>query len=314
MKTQLIRSTFLFFFGLICFGLQAQKTSFGSCFTLIAVGIIRSDASGELYDLNKFTCAHMTLPFGTYLKVTRMDNDQEVIVKVNDRGNFKAGRIIDLSKAAAQKIGLLQEGLTRVRLDIVEDPNLADRVVPKAAGQETAKGKKEVGFDWLPESFDATPTPTPKNTPETEDNIATQTKAAVPKEEAPAASKADGVVALQKLLIKKGTTEEEAPVLTAKGVEEIPESYDALVPADQIKEQYGVQVASFGNLDNANTYVEKLKAKGFSTVNINTIEKEGKKIHKICLGRFNNPQSARTYHQNLKAKYQMDGYVIKLIE
>lgn len=83
----------------------------------------RKTASGEVYDMNKLTAAHRELPFHTYLKVTNLQNNKTVIVKVNDRGPYKHNRIIDLSRAAAQKLDFIGEGLTRVRIEVLGEPD-----------------------------------------------------------------------------------------------------------------------------------------------------------------------------------------------
>ena len=74
-------------------------------------------ASGERLYNDSLTCAHRTLPFGTLLKVTNLKNNLSVVVKVNDRGPFIRGRIIDLSWAAAKEIGLLADGIARVTVE-----------------------------------------------------------------------------------------------------------------------------------------------------------------------------------------------------
>ncbi len=76
----------------------------------------RRTASGEIYNMYKLTAAHKTLPLGTYVKVVNLKNGRSVIVKVNDRGPFIPGRIIDLSYEAAKRIGMLKNGTTRVKL------------------------------------------------------------------------------------------------------------------------------------------------------------------------------------------------------
>ena len=80
----------------------------------------RRTASGEIFNTNAMTAAHLTLPFGTKLKVTNLKNGQSVVVRVNDRGPHVRGRIIDLSVAAAKKIGLVHAGTTRVKLEVFE--------------------------------------------------------------------------------------------------------------------------------------------------------------------------------------------------
>jgi rare lipoprotein A len=80
----------------------------------------KKTSSGETFDKNKLTAAHRSYPFGTIVKVTNMKNGKEVQVRVNDRGPVKPERIIDLSYAAAEEIGLIKLGLVRVKLEVLE--------------------------------------------------------------------------------------------------------------------------------------------------------------------------------------------------
>lgn len=79
----------------------------------------RATASGEIYDMNKFTAAHPQLPFGTFVRVTNLKNKKSVVLKVNDRGPVSKKRIIDVSYKAAQELGFVRDGLVKVRLEIV---------------------------------------------------------------------------------------------------------------------------------------------------------------------------------------------------
>ena len=74
----------------------------------------RRTASGEAFNMNDLTAAHPSLPFGTRVRVRNLDNGREVVVRINDRGPFARGRIIDLSRAAALTLGFLQAGTARV--------------------------------------------------------------------------------------------------------------------------------------------------------------------------------------------------------
>ncbi len=76
----------------------------------------RRTANGEVYDENKLTAAHRTLPFGTRVRVTNLTNGKSVVVRINDRGPFRGGRIIDLSRRAAREIDSIREGVVRVRV------------------------------------------------------------------------------------------------------------------------------------------------------------------------------------------------------
>ncbi len=77
----------------------------------------RQTASGAVYDMHRLTAAHKTLPFGTRLKVTHVDNARSVVVEVNDRGPFIAGRDLDLSFGAAKKLGMVEQGVARVKIE-----------------------------------------------------------------------------------------------------------------------------------------------------------------------------------------------------
>lgn len=77
-------------------------------------------ASGETFNQNDYTCAHKTLPFGTVLQVTRADNGESVVVRVNDRGPYVGDRILDLSVAAGKKIGLDKVGHAQVTAEVIE--------------------------------------------------------------------------------------------------------------------------------------------------------------------------------------------------
>jgi len=79
----------------------------------------KETASGEIYDKWAFTCAHKHLPFGTKLVVTNLVSKKSVFVRVNDRGPFVKGRIIDLSYAAAKKIGMIAAGVVKVKVEEV---------------------------------------------------------------------------------------------------------------------------------------------------------------------------------------------------
>lgn len=80
----------------------------------------RRTASGQIYNMYQMTAAHPTLPFGTRVVVTNLDNGRSVIVTINDRGPFVRGRIIDVSRKAAGQLGFLNKGVTRVGVRIIE--------------------------------------------------------------------------------------------------------------------------------------------------------------------------------------------------
>ena len=100
----------------------------------------RKTANGEIFDMYALTAAHKSLPFNTMVKVTNLDNGKSVVVRINDRGPFVAGREIDVSKAAASKLGMLSEGVARVSLQILgEKENPVSTTTLVAAKQDEAE-------------------------------------------------------------------------------------------------------------------------------------------------------------------------------
>lgn len=85
----------------------------------------RLTASGERFNPNALTAAHPSLPFGTRIRVTNLSNHRQVVVRVNDRGPFVKGRILDVSTAAAQKIHMTGQGVAQVRLEILKGEEVA---------------------------------------------------------------------------------------------------------------------------------------------------------------------------------------------
>jgi rare lipoprotein A len=82
----------------------------------------RPTANGETYDMNQMTAAHRTLAFNSWVKVTNLENKRETRVRINDRGPFIEGRIIDLSRKAAEEIAMIGPGTAMVRIEVVEGP------------------------------------------------------------------------------------------------------------------------------------------------------------------------------------------------
>ncbi len=82
----------------------------------------RHTANGEIYNMNGISAAHKTLPFGTIVQVVDLETGKTVVVRINDRGPFIKGRIIDLSKGAAEKLGIINKGIAKVGLRILYLP------------------------------------------------------------------------------------------------------------------------------------------------------------------------------------------------
>jgi rare lipoprotein A len=91
----------------------------------------RRTASGERFDQDEMTAAHRTLPFGTRVRVTNLQNGRTVVVRINDRGPWRKHRVIDVSYAAGRKLGLIGPGTARVRLDVIPWEPTAESSVPE---------------------------------------------------------------------------------------------------------------------------------------------------------------------------------------
>lgn len=148
MRKYILLLTFLF--GLMSV-VTAQKSKVGGASFYADKFQGRKTASGEKYYHNKMTAAHRTLPFGTMVKVTNLTNGKSVIVRVNDRGPFVKGRIIDLSKSAAKKLDFINAGVAKVRIEILSKDQKKEETTKndthnKGGGNTTKKttSKKEI--------------------------------------------------------------------------------------------------------------------------------------------------------------------------
>lgn len=97
----------------------------------------KKTASGEKYDKNQLTAAHKTLPFGTMVKVTRLDNNKSVVVRINDRGPYIKGRVIEVSKKAADAIDLTKVGAAKVKIEVIKGGAPATTTKPAATTATT---------------------------------------------------------------------------------------------------------------------------------------------------------------------------------
>ncbi len=128
-------------------------------------------ANGEAYDMNDLTAAHQTLPMPVFVRVTNLENGRSIVVRVNDRGPFANGRIIDMSRRGAQLLGFDQKGTARVRVQYIENAPLeggtmvaqADEPQPQVA----AAPRGDIGVQTLapPPTLAAKPAAAPKPTP-----------------------------------------------------------------------------------------------------------------------------------------------------
>jgi rare lipoprotein A len=106
----------------------------------------RRTASGEIFDMYGMSAAHRTLPLGTVIRVTNLDNSRNITLKVNDRGPFVRGRVLELSYGAARELGFAKQGTATVRIETTEPVELAGAFTVQAAvfaEEESAKALRE---------------------------------------------------------------------------------------------------------------------------------------------------------------------------
>ena len=104
-------------------------------------------ASGEKYRASRLTAAHKTLPFGTKVRVTNLANNESVVVTINDRGPFVEGRIIDVSKSAAERLSFFNQGTAEVKLEIVDATDGKQETQPVAVDHVVVEDKETYQFD-----------------------------------------------------------------------------------------------------------------------------------------------------------------------
>ncbi|MEM9886874.1 MAG: septal ring lytic transglycosylase RlpA family protein [Bacteroidota bacterium] len=256
-------------------------------------------ASGELYNKNEMTASHNTFPFGTMVKVTRLDNKKSVVVRINDRGPFIKGRITDLSRKAAQQLDIISSGEVQVKLDIVGQGKAV-----------TVANNKNA----TPKGVSTKPTTT-TSAPSTTNRPAVYNDSSVPK---PVTEKtvARPVTTSKTTMTEKGaSTETSAGIAEAKMVRGNYKKYGLykIQLMQPEKKGFGVQVASYSSYDNVMKQIADLQAKWFDDILVN-IEPtaDGSSSYKVILGQFETEAAAENYKKNLQRKHRIKGFVVGL--
>jgi rare lipoprotein A len=251
-------------------------------------------ASGELYDKTKLTCAHKTLPFGTMLRVTRLDNNKSVQVKVTDRGPFISGRVVEVSRAGAEALGLIQDGSTRVKVEVVK-PDLPAVVTTETVKPESTPPTPEPEKPTPPVVVDPTPKkPTTSNPPS-----ATVTKSEPKPTTAPAPS-------------NPSTTSGGTAVLV-KGSDFQPFDLFQIELKSPEKKGFGVQVAVLSTQEALFKKIGELQEDWFSSILVSVQKNsKGDMIYKVILGSFATENEASNYKDNLKKNKKIKGFVVDL--
>ncbi|MDZ4706743.1 MAG: septal ring lytic transglycosylase RlpA family protein [Saprospiraceae bacterium] len=284
----------------------------------------RRTAYGDKYDKSKLTAAHKRHPYGTMIRVTRLDNKKSVVVKVTDKGPYIKGRVIDLSKKAAERLGMLGDGTAEVEIVVVKRVTKEDDPPAELAiDQETPAEKepaKEAKSDQ-PAEYNYEPENDPAKKEATASQTAKAKKSTTVKEEKPTA-KIEKTAAAKEV----STTEKAKKTNLAEKSKASP-SRGKLVGKDYTQfglykivlerpsqKGYGVQVASLSNYENVLRQVADLQAKFFDNILISVEKGAPNNLYKIILGPFETESAAKNYTANIKKKQKVSGFVVNLSE
>ncbi len=253
-------------------------------------------ASGELYDKTKLTCAHKTLPFGTMLKVTRLDNNKSVQVKVTDRGPFISGRVVEVSRAGAEALGLIQDGSTRVKVEVVK-ADLPAVVTTEGSKTEETPSAPVTEKPTPPAVVDPTPKkPTSSNPPPT-----TVTKSEPKPTPTPTPAPANP------------NTPSGGTAVLVKGSDFQPFDLFQIELKRPEKKGFGVQVAVLSTQEALFKKIGELQEDWFSSILVSVQKNsKGEMIYKVILGSFATENEASNYKDNLKKNKKIKGFVVDL--
>jgi rare lipoprotein A len=139
--SEMVKYFYLILFGFFSYlpGLQAQKRNtrtgtpaqvqYGTASFYADKFIGKQTANGDIFSQDKMTAAHNTLPLGTWIRVTNLNNKKVVVVRINDRLHHRNPRLVDLSKSAAKKLGYTGQGLTRVKVEVLGKKQPSEQIV-----------------------------------------------------------------------------------------------------------------------------------------------------------------------------------------
>lgn len=292
---------------LVCssiFHLAAQSLETGPASVFEETRQGRRTALGYVYDSGQMTCAHKFHPSGTYLRVTRIDNGQSVVVQVIDRLSARSDAVVVLSNAAARLLNIVPDRVAIVEIEpLGANPDQAQvyyNTSPRAlqpSGNLTARGAA------VPRAYDAiSPPPAPTSTSQTGVSGSAMFN---PKPASPASTYQAPV--------------NQSPSLTARGGD-IPRAYDApaaspatrAYSAPTTQDRYYVQTAAFANYDNAQRYSQRLLRQGIQNINIIQAQKaDGTTIYRERIGPYPTAAAAKAQKAYLARAFGVTGLVVK---
>ncbi len=268
---QLIILIFCFQFSLGLHAHNKVEYGFASTYSDEFHGV--PTASGELYNKNKPTAAHKTLAFGSVVKITNLDNNRSVIVRINDRGPFIKGYVIEVSRSASETLKI-KEGKAKVKIEIVKEesypnPSELDENLLVANDVEPLDSKSD---EFVPKSYENNDDKKEVKSTDT----STKTKAPNTKKDTELSPlKAEDYVAFD---LYKTTT------------------------FDPKEGGYGVQIGNYNNFHNVLKETAKLQENWFSNIMLTRQTEGDKTIYKLIIGPFDSREAAASYQKNADKK------------
>lgn len=276
---------------------------------------------GEIYNRNELTGAHKMYPYNSRVRVTNLENDKSVVVRIIDQGPFITGRIIEVSHRAAQQLGMLGQNTARVFIELLSTP---DQSRPVTADNNAATDREDTPNNTrradeapqrvvvpppAPSPAQPTPAPVERQAERTSTPQRVETRSTSPDRDrasTPAPAPAERTIVNRAPV--RFVPASNDPITTGKfgpGVYKI-----------ELREpgtgKFGVQVASLTSLESAMSEVAKLQAKWFENILIRRMDNGDNTVYKLILGPFDDQASASRYSSDLKKRYKINGFTVEL--
>lgn len=287
-------------------------------------------AYNEPYRKNELVAAHSLYPHNSRVRVTNLANNNDVVVRIIDQGPWIEGRIIEVSRRAAEMLGFTDEGTTKVKLELLSTPDQPGVASATSKPEESNRPKTRKANEV------ATPTPAapdrnappraPKRTDSSTTSASSQTAAPAPKPAERVVSEPEPAQPSRASQQKKEVTEEKASPRRSERPARISryepvEDENPMVTNGAFKDgiykveirepgkgAFGVQVASLADLNSTMLQIASLQGKWFDNILVRKIGE----TYKVILGPFNDQASASRYAKDLKKRYKISGFTVSL--
>ncbi len=269
----------------------------------------RTTAYGEKYDKNALTAAHKVHPLGTRLRVTRLDNTKQVIVRVNDKGPYIKGRIVDLSKAAALKLDLVRDGVAEVKVEVVSGSSSPS--TPPPATSTSTSGRSSSTTSNASNASSSRPSSTSSSSESRPTSSTTTSRSAsTPVRTQPVVGQATTPTATPATTT---TTESNSRLRLVRNDFRQYGLYK--IELHHVENSgYGVQVATMSNYENALKQISNLQGKWFENIIISVEPGTDRPKYKVILGPFDSREKAQSYVDSMKSRYKINGFVVDLAQ